>query len=71
VRRITATALAALQAQLRPPAGFASYGHIRTWLAQQHQVQWSYSSVYALVRGELRATPKRPRPSPEKTVRTP
>jgi hypothetical protein len=71
VRRMTETALTALQEQLRPPAGFASYGHIRTWLAEQHQVQLSYSSVYALVRGDLRAKPKRPRPSHKKKVRTP
>lgn len=70
-QRMTDPALAALKAQLRTPAGFASYGHIRTWLAEQHQVQLSYSSVYALVRGKLRAKPKRPRPSHEKKVRRP
>ena len=70
-RRMTDTALTALKECLRTPAGFASYGHIRTWLAEQHQVHLSYSSVYALVRGELRAKPKRPRPSHEKKVRTP
>jgi transposase len=70
-RRMTETALTALKEQLRTPTGFASYGHIRAWLADQHQVHLSYSSVYALGRGELRAKPKRPRPSHEKTVRTP
>jgi transposase len=70
-RRMTDTALAALKAQLQAPAGFASYGHIRTWLAEQHQVHLSYSSVYAFVHGELRAQPKRPRPSHEKKVPTP
>jgi hypothetical protein len=68
---MTDTALMALKEHLRTPAGFASYGHIRTWLAEQHQVNLSYSSVYALVHGELRAKPKRPRPSHEKKVRTP
>jgi transposase len=71
MRRMTETALTALTAQLQTPAGFASYGHIRTWLAEQHQVQLSYSSVYALVRGELKAKPKRPRPSHEKKVQRP
>jgi transposase len=70
-RRITDTALTALKEQLQTPAGFASYGHIRTWLAEQPQVQLSYASVYALVRGELRAKPKRPRPSHEKKVQRP
>jgi transposase len=62
-RRLTDTARAALKAQLQTSSGFPSYGHIRTWLAEQHQVQLSYSSVYALVRGALRAKPKRPRPT--------
>jgi transposase len=70
-RRMTNTALMALKEQLQTPAGFASYGHIRTWLAEQHHVQLSYSSVYALVRGELRAKPKRPRPSHEKKAQRP
>jgi hypothetical protein len=70
-RRITETALTALKAQLQTPAGFPSYGHIRPWLAAQHPVQLSYSRVYALVRGALRAKPKRPQPSHEKKVRRP
>ena len=65
-RRLTETALTALKAQLQTPTGFPSYGDIRTWLAEQHQVQLSYSSVYALVRNELRAKLKRPRPSHKK-----
>jgi transposase len=70
-RRMTDTALTALKEHLQTPAGFASYGHIRTWLAEPHQVQLSYSSVDAVVRGELRAKPKRPRPSHEKKGRRP
>jgi transposase len=70
-RRITDTALTALKTQLQTTAGFPSYGHIRAWLAEQYQVQLSYSSVYALVRNELRAKLKRPRPSHEKKVRRP
>jgi transposase len=70
-RRMTATALAALKTHLQTPTGFPSYGHIRTWLAEHHQVHLSYSSVYALVHGELRAKPKRPRPSHKKKVQRP
>src|SRR4029450_284381 len=44
VRRMTATALTALQEQRRTPAGFASYGHIRTWLAAPHQGAVAYAS---------------------------
>jgi transposase len=69
-RRITETALTALKARWHTPTGFPSDGHLRTWLAEQHQVQWSYSSVYAFGRGALRAKPKRPRPSHAKKVRS-
>jgi transposase len=69
--RITPTALTALQAHLQDPHGFAGYTQLRTWLAEQHQVHLSYSGVYALVRGKLRAKPKRPRPSHAKKVRQP
>ena len=67
--RITPTALTALQEQLQDPHGFAGYAQLRTWLAEQHQVHLSYSGVYAVVRGKLRAKPKRPRPSHAKKVR--
>jgi putative transposase len=67
-QRITPAALTALQAQLQAPHGLAGYAQIRTWLAEQHQVYLSYSGVYALVRGKLRAKPKRPRPSHAKKV---
>ena len=62
-RRITDAALMALQDKLRDPHGFAGYNQIRLWLAEEHQVILSYSSVHALVRYKLRAQPKRPRPS--------
>jgi transposase len=69
--RITPTALAALQEHLNDPRGFAGYAQLRTWLAEQHQVHLSYSGVYAVVRGTLRAKPKRPRPSHVKKVPKP
>jgi transposase len=69
--RITPTALTALQAHLQDPHGFAGYAQLRTWLAEQHQVHLSYSGVYAVVRGKLRAKPKRPRPSHTKKVPQP
>jgi transposase len=62
-RRITDTAVQALQTQLNDPRGFAGYNQIRQWLAKEHQVHVSYSSVHALVRYKLHAKPKRPRPS--------
>jgi transposase len=69
--RITPTALTALHARLQDPQGFAGYTQLRTWLAEQHQVHVSYSGVYAVVRGKLRAKPKRPRPSHAKKIQKP
>jgi transposase len=68
--RITPTALTALQERLQDPHGFAGSAQLRAGLAAQHQVYLSYSGVYAVVRGKLRAQPKRPRPSPAKKVPT-
>jgi transposase len=68
-RRMTDAALTALQAKLNEPHGFAGYNQIRTWLAEQHQVTLSYSSVHALVRYKLHAKAKRPRPSHAKKAR--
>ena len=67
-RRITEAALTALPAKLHDPHGFAGYHQIRLWLAEEHHVTLSYSSVHALVRYKLRAQPKRPRPSHAKKI---
>lgn len=67
-RRMTDTALTALQEKLNEPHGVAGYDQIRVWLAEVHQVTLAYSSVHALVRYQLRAKPKRPRPSHAKKV---
>src|SRR5919199_1544240 len=37
-QRLTATALAALQAKLQDPHGFAGYRPMQGWLAEEHQV---------------------------------
>jgi hypothetical protein len=68
---ITPTALTALQEHLQEPHGFVGYAQLRTWLAEQHQVYLSYSGVYAVVRGKLRAKPKRPQPSHAKKAPKP
>jgi hypothetical protein len=70
-QRITPAALTALHERLQDPQGFAGYGQIRTWLAEEHQVRLSYPGVDAVVRGKLHAKPKRPRPSHAKKDRRP
>jgi len=70
-RRSSDTAVTALQAKLQDPHGLAGYNQIRVWLAEEHQVTLSYSSVHTLVRDKLPAKPKRPRPSPTKNPQKP
>jgi transposase len=70
-RRMTDAAFWALQDKLKDPKGFPGYDHIRVWLAEEHQVTLSYSSVHALVRYKLCAKPKRPRPSHAKKGQMP
>ncbi len=60
---LTPAQLAQLQQALAAPAGFASYGAIRQWLADTCGVQLSYNAVHKLVRYKLRAKLKVPRPS--------
>jgi len=67
-RRMTDTALTAWPEKLQEPHGFVSSAQIRGWWAEAHQVTLAYSSVQALVRYKLQATPKRPRPSQAKKV---
>jgi hypothetical protein len=62
-RRITTTALTALQENLQDPHGFAGYRQMQGWLAEEDQVSLAYASVHELVRYQLHAKAKRPRPS--------
>ena len=68
--RSTATAVAALQAKLQDPHGFAGYRQIQGWLAEEPQVSLAYSSAHELVRYKLHAKLKRPRPSHAKKILT-
>jgi transposase len=70
-RRISDTAVTALQAKLQAAHGFAGYNQMRVWLAEEHQVTLAYSSVHALVRDKLPAKPQRPRPSQAKKTQKP
>ena len=60
-----------LQERLAQARGFGSYGEIRRYLAQAHNVDLAYSTVHAVVRYRLQAKPKAPRRShPKKSPRT-
>jgi hypothetical protein len=55
--------LASLEQALRRPEGFASYEALRQWVAQTHNVQVHYKTLYTIVRRRFHTKPKVPRPS--------
>jgi len=60
-----------LKARLSDPEGFGSYKEIQRWLAEEHDLELPYSTVHGIVRYELEAKPKAPRPShPKKASET-
>lgn len=61
-RKIQGEALATLKARLAQPQGFASYGEIQRWLEQTCQLKVDYGTLYRVVRYELKAKLKVPRP---------
>jgi transposase len=66
--RYTPEVLAKLRDRLATPEGFSSYREIQRYLEAEHGIQLSYSRVHQLVRYELKAKPKTPRPSAKKKI---
>jgi transposase len=62
VSSLPPAALEALQKRLDEEDGFASYGEIHAWLAEQHGVTTQYAAVHKLVADKLKARPKVVRP---------
>ena len=62
VRKIQGEALAKLKARLAQPEGFHSYREIQQWLEQSCQLTVEYGTLYRVVRYELKAKLKVPRP---------
>lgn len=54
--------LEALQKRLKAQEGFASYGELQAWLAEQHGVKMQYAALHKLVAYKLLARPKVVRP---------
>jgi len=52
-----------LKERLSEPEGFGGYKEIQRWLAEEHGVELPYSTVHRIVRYDLEAKPKAPRPS--------
>lgn len=61
-RKIQGEALVQLKARLAQPEGFGSYQEIQQWLEQTCQLKVEYGTLYRVVRYELKAKPKVPRP---------
>jgi hypothetical protein len=60
-----------LKERLSRPEGFGSYKEIQQWLADTCGLELPYSTVHGIVRYELEAKPKAPRPShPKKASET-
>jgi transposase len=68
---IPSDVMEALKERLSEPEGFGSYKEIQRWLDEEHGVELCYSTVHGIVRYDLGAKPKAPRPShPKKTSRS-
>lgn len=57
-----------LKKRLSEPKGFGSYKEIQQWLADRHDLALPYTTVHRIVRYDLEAKPKVPRPSHPKKV---
>jgi hypothetical protein len=55
--------LAALEQALQQPTGFASYDALRQWVQQTYHLDVNYHTLYTIVRTNLKAKLKVPRPS--------
>jgi len=68
---IPSDVMEALKDRLAEPEGFGSYKEIQQWLAETCGVELCYSTVHGIVRYDLGAKPKAPRPShPKKTSKS-
>lgn len=61
-RTLAEPVLEALQQRLATPEGFASYVEVQQWLRDEFDLAVPYKTVHKLVRYDLNAKLKRPRP---------
>jgi transposase len=62
-KSLPAVVFAQLQARLATASGFASYGAIQQWLREEFALEVPYKTLHGIVRYQLKAKLKRPRPS--------
>jgi transposase len=61
-KSLPAAVFAQLQARLATASGFASYVEIQQWLRAEFGLEVPYKTLYGIVRYQLKAKLKRPRP---------
>jgi transposase len=61
-------AFAQLKARLATPTGFGSYLEIQHWLQEEFALEVPYKTLHGIVRYQLQAKLKRPRPSHAKKI---
>ena len=62
-KSLPAAVFTQLQARLATASGFASYGELQQWLRQEFGLDVPYTTLHGIVRYQLHAKLKRPRPS--------
>ena len=62
-KSLPAEVLAQLQARLRTPEGFSSYGQVQLWLQDEFNLAIPYPTVHQIIRYRRQAKLKRARPS--------
>jgi transposase len=62
-KSLPAAVFAQLQARLATASGFASYVALQQWLREEFSLEVPYKTLHGIVRYQLKAKLKRPRPS--------
>ena len=62
-RTLSEEVMKSLSDRLADPSGFGSYGEIVLWLDREHSLEVSYSTLYKILRRDLKAKLKVPRKS--------
>lgn len=60
---LTPDVLASIEAAVRHPHGFESYGDLQRWIEHTHGLRVNYKTLYTMVRKRFQTKLKVPRPS--------
>jgi transposase len=62
-RKLSLSVEESLKQELKDTEGFSSYKEVQTWLKALHDLDMSYTGVHQIVRYQLKAKLKVPRPT--------